>query len=81
MFSGHFQLSCVPQEVSEVIVQFSVVRKRIQPGSGNQKLQLDLRVPFPVFGKATLTNIPHLNALCKYLEEDFTTFPTLLKYH
>ena len=77
MFSGQFQLSRVPQEVGEVIVQLGVVRKRLQPGSGNQKLQLDLRVPFPAFGKATLTNIPHLNALCKYLEEDFTIFATL----
>jgi hypothetical protein len=40
MFSGHFQLSRVPQEVGEVIVQFSVMRKRLQTGSGNQNRQL-----------------------------------------
>ena len=63
MFSGQFQLSRVPQEVGEVIVQLGVVRKRLQPSSGNQKLELELRAPFPVFGKATVTNIPHLKVL------------------
>ena len=81
MFSGQLHLSRVPQKVGEVIVQLGVVRKSLQPGSGNQKLHLDLLAPFPAFGKATLTNTPRLNALCKYLEEDFTTFPTLHKYH
>jgi hypothetical protein len=81
VFGGQFQLSCVPQEVGEIIVQLGVVGKRLQSGSANQKLQLDLRTPFTVYGKATLTNIPPLNSLGKYLEEDFTIFPNLHKYH
>jgi hypothetical protein len=76
VFGGQFQLPCVPQEVGEVIVKLGVVRKRLQSSSANQKLQLDMRAPFTVYGKATFTNIPHLNALGKYLEEDFNIFPT-----
>ena len=79
MFSGHFQLSRVPQEVGEVIVQFGVVRKRLQSGSGNQKPQLVILARFTVYGKAALTYIPYLNAFDKYLEERFTIFPTLHK--
>jgi hypothetical protein len=69
VFSGQVKLSCVPQEVGEIIVQFRVVRKRLQSGSGKQKLRLDLRPPLSVCGEATPTDIPYMTPQANILQE------------